>query len=223
MNKPREQHALDAYTKFLRNKGATPANLQLRMQFLQKLLPKLVGIACNGDAYREAVATFEQDIERKDWLFFLSVIREYYSFWVEDIKSIVVMSSDPAFDLEPVVMELLQGPLKTLWQKLDQEKFSTVESWSLKAYTHALKQHAPEQELIDTRVKLVKLVIVQMRTAPEPTNKQYRLSVDSIMFFFKSKQTRELFLAVVREFYYFWIGDPDAADHVLIGYVSNAA
>ncbi|HSH73618.1 MAG TPA: hypothetical protein VK974_11215 [Methylophilaceae bacterium] len=223
MNKPREQHALDAYIKFLQNKGATVTNLQKRNQFLQKLIPKLDRIECNGDAYRLAVETFERDIERKEWLFFLSVVREYYSFWVEDIKTIVGMSSDPTFDLEPVVMELLQGPLKALWQKLDQEKFTTVESWSIKAYTHGLKQHGASQSLIDTRVKLVKLVVVQIRTAPEPTNKQYRLSVDSIMFFFQSRETRELFLSVVREFYHFWIGDPDAADHLLVGYASDAA
>lgn len=223
MNKPREQNALDAYMNFLQSKGATATNLQKRDQFLQKLIPKLEGIECNGDAYRLAVESFEREVDRKDWLFFLSVVREYYSFWVEDIKTIVGMKSDPNFDLEPVVMELLQGPLKVMWQKLDQEKFSTVESWTIKAYSHGLKQHGADQALIDTRVKLVKLVIMQIRTAPEPTNKQYRLSVDSIMYFFQSKQTRELFLSVVREFYHFWIGDPEAADHLLIVTVDNAA
>ena len=31
------------------------------------------------------------------------------------------------------------------------------------------------------------------------------------------RDTRQFFLLVAREFYYFWIGDPDAANYIVLG------
>jgi len=98
---------------------------------------------------------------------------------------------------------------------LDKEQFDISETWPLKSYTLAFRQNGAAQSLVDTRVKLVKLLLIRLRDAPAKNHKIYRIAVDASVFLFAVKGTRHLFFAVVREFYYFWIGDPDAANYVL--------
>jgi hypothetical protein len=43
----------------------------------------------------------------------------------------------------------------------------------------------------------------------------YRTAVDLTLPLFTIKQNRRLFLVVVREFFHFWSGNPDAASMVL--------
>ncbi len=97
---------------------------------------------------------------------------------------------------------------------LDKEQFDVSETWPIKAYTLALRQNGAEQSLVDTRVKLVKLLLIRLRDAPAKNHKIYRIAVDASASLFAVKGTRHLFFAVVREFYYFWIGDPKAAEYI---------
>jgi len=60
----------------------------------------------------------------------------------------------------------------------------------------------------------VKILLLRLRDAPEKSSRHYRIAVDATVPLFEKQDTRRLFFAVVREFYYFWIGDPDAADHI---------
>jgi hypothetical protein len=61
---------------------------------------------------------------------------------------------------------------------------------------------------------LVKLLLVQLRATEEKDGKNYRAAVDAILPLFVMKETLHLFLAVVREFFHFWIGAPNAAIHI---------
>jgi len=221
MNKPREQEALNAYFKLLQNKGASSENLKRRAQFLEVLIPSLTNLPSDGFAYREVVESILPTVDTPNWPFFLSVIREYFHFWIMDIKAIAALHGDTGYEIEPSEWLPAENDLKTLWKQIETEKFTSVELWPVKSYTHALRQAGADQGLIDTRVKLVKLAIVRMRTAPELNNKHYRLTVDATMHLFKVKDTRDLFLAVVREFYHFWIGDPEAENYILIDKLSD--
>src|SRR5690606_14553215 len=97
---------------------------------------------------------------------------------------------------------------------LDHVKFVTAETWPLKTYALALRQSGAEQVLVDTRIKLVKILLIRLREAPAGSSKHYRIAVDATVPLFEKNDTRRLFFAVVREFYYFWIGDPDVTRHV---------
>lgn len=212
----REQEALEAYIRILRSKGASADGLALRESLLHKILPLLDEKECNGEAYREVVESIIPEVDKAHWPFFLTVIREFFRFWTGDIKAIAFLSAQSAFEIEPTSWQPLDQSLKSIWDKLDKEQFSTVEMWPIKAYTLALRQEGASKELVDTRVKLVKLVVLRLRDAPEFNNKRYRMAVDACLHLFEAKQTRDLFLAVVREFFYFWNGDPDAAQFIQI-------
>ena len=102
-----------------------------------------------------------------------------------------------------------------MWNTVDQEKFGTAEAWALKAYTKALRNENAEQTLIDTRLKLVKILLVRIKDAPVKDNKAYRIAVDATLPLFELKKNRRLFLAVVREFFHFWSGNPEAEKYIL--------
>lgn len=210
----REQEALNAYLNLLKIKGANEATLERRRQFLDRLFPALHDIRYEGSAYRSAVEKMLNEIDRMDWPYCLAVAREYFHFWIKDFKAIAAFTADCEYKVEPIDWQPVDLDIKSLWKTLDKERFDTVENWPIKAYSHALRQAGAEQVLIDTRVKLVKILLLRLRDAPGKSSRHYRIAVDATVPLFEKQDTRRLFFAVVREFYYFWIGDPDAADHI---------
>jgi len=216
MSLSREQEASAAYLKLLQNKGAPPEVLQRRQKFLETLCVELADKILDGTEYREAIETVMELMPADSWHECLTTSREFYVFWMRDFKAIAALSVNSAFDLEldswkPVT----ETSLKALSDRLDTEKFETSETWPLKAYTQALRYEGAEQALVDTRVKLAKIILMRLRDAPDRNRKHYRTAVDLTLPLFNVKQNRRLFLVVVREFYHFWTGNPDAGFMVL--------
>ena len=212
---PREQEALEVYIKLLTNKGFGPETFVLRINFLNKLIPFLVGKDLNGRIYRAAIEQVMDTVEEADWPESLTVAREYFPFWMNDLKAVALLSRVSTVDSLPIDWQPKHIELSELWQTVDAEKFGTTDSWALKAYTKALRDENAEQSLIDTRVKLAKILLVRMREAPDTNNKVYRTTVDATLPLFEVKKNRRLFLVVVREFFHFWAGNPDAEKFVL--------
>lgn len=221
MNDIREREAMNAYLKLLKNKGVDNEGLRQREHWLLALLPAIAGQPADGLIYREAVEHLLTEVEREQWPFFLSVVREYYHFWNHDIKAIAALNAGQEFELTPTKWQPIEQDIKTLWQRLDSEKFGVADTWPLKTYSHALRQEGASQALVDTRLRLVKLLLLKLRDVPERDHKVYRQAVNATVGIFTMKPTQRLFLAVVREFYYFWIGDPDAASHIQIERAEN--
>lgn len=215
MIQPREKHAIDAYLKLLKTKGADEASLEKRYLFLEKLCTHLVDKQVNGVDYRIAVEVLMDEIPADDWHASLSIAREYFAFWAQDIKSIAAYSRAQKFDVTAEHWKPTPTTLKTITDGLDTEKFQTSETWPIKAYTMALRNEGAELPLVDARVKLAKIMLIRLRGAPDRDQKFYRMVVDLTLPLFRSKDSRKLFLIVVREFYHFWIGNPDAANMVL--------
>lgn len=211
----REQQALEVYIKLLTGKGFGPDTFVPRINFLNKLMPLLADKALNGREYRDAIETLMDSVEKEDWPESLVIAREYFPFWINDIKAVALLSRNTAKDTLPIDWQPVQVVLSTLWHTVDQEKFSTTDSWALKAYTKALRFENAEQVLIDTRLKLAKILLVRLRDAPDKTNKAYRTTVDATLPLFEVKKNRRLFLMVVREFFHFWAGNPDADKFIL--------
>lgn len=215
MIQEREKIAIDAYLALMKSKGADAAMLEKRAEFLTILAPHLADKQVNGVDYREAVEHAMEQVQADDWHASLSVSREYFIFWAQDIKSIAAYSRTPIFNVKPIEWKPEPTTLKALTDSLETEKLEVSESWPLKAYIQALRFEGAEQPLVDTRVKLVKIMLIRVRGAPEHDQKYYRMAIDLTLPLFKNKDSRRLFLIVVREFYHFWIGNPDAASMVL--------
>jgi hypothetical protein len=212
----REHDAFAAYLRFLESKGATAENLMQRRELVQHLLPLLAAQPMDGNAYREQIECVLELLERTSWPAFLTVAREYYYFWANDIKSIAAMNTGGGYAIARLPDYVPLENLQSLWKSVDQEKFELAETWPMKAYASALRDEGAEKTIVETRGKLVKLLLLRLRTAEGKDAHHYRRAVDTTVPLFALKETRLLFLIVVREFYYFWIGDPDAASHVLL-------
>ena len=215
MDISREKEAVSAYLKILETKGAVSSMLLKRSLFLEKFIETLAGRALDGNQYREAIEQIIEAMPADDWHDDLTAAREFYPFWVKDFKAIAALNSNPGFEVEPINWKPIPASLKSLMEGLVTEKFEVSETWPLKAYAQALRQEGSEQSLVDTRVKLAKIVLVRLRSAPDKNHKTYRTAVDLTLPLFNIKNNRRLFLVVVREFYHFWIGNPDARSKVL--------
>lgn len=211
----REQEALEVYIKLLKSKGFGPDTFVQRTNFLNKLMPLLADQEQDGATYRQIVETFMDDMPENDWPECLLVAREYFPFWANDIKAIARLSQGATKDPLPIDWKPLEVQLADLWYAVDEQKFSRTDSWALKAYTKALRNEAADQVLIDTRVKLAKILLVRLSDAPDTDNKAYRTTIDATLPLFEIKKNRRLFLVVVREFFHFWSGNPDAEKYIL--------
>jgi hypothetical protein len=212
----REQEAIDVYSKWLEKKGLSSDSLARRLEYINALTPYLQDKECGGSVFREAVDIVLGQSPADDWPYVLAVVREYFNFWLKDFKAIAYLNQESNVDIESLLGKPLKGDLNTLWARIDDEKFTMVELWPIKAYSMALRQEGGEKSLVDTRVRLVKLLLIRLREYPEMNSVHYRLAVDSLLPLFKARQTRILYLAIVREFYYFWIGDPGAVNYIQI-------
>ena len=212
---PREQQAMEVYIKLLTGKGFGPETFVPRVSFLNKLMPLLADKELNGREYRTAIETIMDTIANDDWPESLVVAREYYAFWINDLKAVSLFSKNATEDPLPIDWKPIEVTLSSLWYTVDAEKFGTTDSWALKGYTKALRDENADQTLVDTRLKLAKVLLVRLRDAPDKNNKIYRIAVDATLPLFEVKKNRRLFLVVVREFFHFWAGNPEADKFVL--------
>lgn len=213
----REQKALEAYLKLIAGKGADARNLERRRSLLELALPALADRNADGVTYREVIDEIMLHVPREDWPFFLAVTREFFYFWMDDFKAIAALSTSGGFVLEAAAAYVRnEESFKQIWHRLDEEKFGVAEIWPLQAYKAALREAGADKQVIETREKLVKLLLIDLRDVTEKNGKTYRTAVDALQPLFVMKETRQLFLAVVREFFYFWLGDPGAADNIVV-------
>lgn len=215
MNKTREKEAINAYLKLLQSKGASSSLLHKRSLFLDKLAARLGELVQDGNEYRLQVEEMVESMPPDDWHDCLTAAREFYPFWVKDIKTIATLNLNSGFEVKPIDWKPGLVSLKNLTDSLETEKFDTSENWPLKAYAQALRHEGADQALVETRVKLAKIILMRLRGAPDKNNTAYRTTVDLTLPLFTIKQNRRLFLVVVREFFHFWTGNPEAASMVL--------
>jgi hypothetical protein len=214
MNRSRENEAISAYFKLLRSKGGNDASISQREVLFEQLVPLLAGIENSGTAYREVIERLMESQHASNWPANLVIAREFFPFWIGDFKAIGHLASEVGFDLHPVDWMPAEISMADIWKTIDQEKFSTAESWAIKSYSKAMKDLEAPDDVYDVRMKMAKILIVRLRDAPVTQKNAYRIVVDATTPLFELKPTRKLFLVVVREFYQFWSGNPDAKELV---------
>lgn len=207
MEVSREKKAVSAYFKLLEKKGAKSGMLYKRSVFLDKLTPLLENKELERTNYSKAISAAMGDIPAEIWHECLNTAREFYPFWMQDIKAIAAFSLHGGFDVQPLSWAPAQTTLMLLTERLKSEKFDATDVRQLKLYSNALKDKGADQLLLDTRINLAKILLMQLKGAPLGDARVYRTAVDFTLPLFKSDETKQLFLFVVREFYYYWIGD----------------
>lgn len=215
MTPSRETLAIQAYYKLLRQKGADPAIMATRDALFKDLTPLLANLPLTSSDYRDAVDHVLQDQPAQRWPEMLTIIREFYPFWREDVKAVLQYADTVGFELHPIGWQPAVIDLQSVWPNLHQEKFSSAESWPLNGYSKALNSlHFKIDMEIEVRMRMAKLMMLRLREAPMHEKNAYRITADATLPLFTMKHTRYLFLNAVREYYYFWSAHPDAANMV---------
>lgn len=203
----REKMAVSAYFKLLEKKGAKSGMLYKRSLFLDQLTPLLTDKDLDRSVYSKAISTVMKTIPADIWHESLNTAREFYPFWTHDIKAIAAFNLHGAFDIEPLQWKPEQPTLKSLTDRLKTEKFDVTDARQLKLYANALLDKGADKLLLDTRINLAKILLMQLKGAPIGDARVYRTAVDLTLPLFKADESKQLFLYVIREFYYYWIGD----------------
>lgn len=215
MDISREKKAINAYLKLLEKKGAKSGALYKRSHFLDQLAPLLVNKEQTRYVYSEAVNKLMHHISADFWHESLNTAREFYPFWMQDIKTIAAFSTQGGFDVNPLEWEPTYTSLKALTNRLATEKFDATDARHLKNYAKALADKGASKHLTETRINLVKILLMQLKGSPIGDNRVYRVAVDSILPLFKADESKQLFLYVIREFYSYWSGSLDVSSNAL--------
>ncbi|NOU24710.1 MAG: hypothetical protein HOO90_04150 [Methylotenera sp.] len=210
MNNDREHIALSAYLNLLERNGISKMLIRQRELVILKLIPYLEEIHTDGFSFRNAVDTYFKQIDQSQWATCLPVIRDYFSFWSNDIKAIIALNQDHAFGVNPTEWAPIEADLKQLWNSLDEIILTTSEAQPLESYEMELRKSGADDFFVVACKKLVKLLLLLLRSAPHKQPVAYRKALDANLTLFSSAEAYKVSLKVGREFYYFWKGDASA-------------
>ncbi|WP_036302621.1 hypothetical protein [Methylotenera sp. L2L1] len=205
----REKEAISAYFKLLEKKGAKSGMLYKRSLFLDQFIPLLKNQPLERSTYSKAIEKVIKTIPADIWHDSLNTAREFYPFWMQDIKAIAAFSRQGGFDIQPLKWQPTPTSLKVLTDHLKTAKYDITDTRLLTTYAEALKNKGANQQLLDNRLNLAKILLLQLKGAPTDDARVYRVAVDVTLPLFKIDENKQLFLLVIREFYQYWIDNPD--------------
>ncbi|WP_374356971.1 hypothetical protein [Chitinimonas sp.] len=201
--------ALTAYLSLLKGKGAATSLLTRRKHILRHLLSTLEAqsdqFRHNDDAgYRHAVDSTITKFPDEQQFEIISAAREFYPFWIGDMKTIARLNAADALALDHAPVDV-RGSLIDMFERMDADPWSHTEQVCLVEYLKRLNSQSQPDAVVDIRERLLQLLLFVIRNA-EPTPTAYRAGVDAMLTLFAKEDARRLFVDVAREFFYFWNG-----------------
>jgi hypothetical protein len=165
-----QKSALEAYLSYLNLKGIESEVIHQRMAFVTVMASHLNQKPKTREAYAETLNLLVQHSKQSLWLYDVTVAREFYPFWMEDIKAIARLSDSVGFDVQSIQWRPLPTTLKMLSLMLERELFSEQESLLLERYLHCLHQQGLARHVLLVQLKLAKIMLLRLRDAPVHNN-----------------------------------------------------
>lgn len=207
MDMTREEEALKAYVKLLSNQGLSERVIVQREFIVMRVSAFLKDIPTDGTRYRHAVDRFIATIDPAEIPTILPVIREFFSFWMRDIKAIAAMSQARVFSGSNPVSQVTHDELFKLWYELDKTTMTMLEKQTMDAFEQMTQLRGFEPALFKERMRMGKYLLLSLRDVSHKQSHSYRQMVDRSLPLFNAMGAQHVFLSVSREFYYFWRGD----------------
>lgn len=192
--------AVESYIYRLKAKGSDSEFIRNSKYYLIKLAQNLYGIKVDGSSYRLAVETLLSNIEIEDRSFFINLARDFYPLWINENKLL-----DKTNHEEAARLSLQKEAFLKLWNSIEQEFFSDEENWPLNLYATSMRQIGVLEKDIEISQKVAKVICIELRNNLN-SEENYRNAINRIQQLFTSKEMKEFFLIVSREFYHFWAG-----------------
>ncbi len=207
MEMNREQEAQKAYVRLLTGQGVSQRVLVQREFVIVRLSAFLKDIPADGSHYRQAVDRFIAGIDPAEIPTVLPVIREFFSFWVRDIKAIAAMSQAKVFSGTTPVTTVTQDELFKHWYELDKTVLNSQEKQTIDAFEQVILMRGYEPSVFKERMRMAKCLLLSLRHVSYKQSHSYRQMVDRNLPLFNALGSQHTFLSVSREFYYFWRAD----------------
>lgn len=207
MEMTREEEAHKAYVRLLTGQGVSQRVLVQREFTIVRLSAFLKDIPCDGTHYRQAVDRFIATIDTAEIPMVLPVVREFFSFWVRDIKAIAAMSQAKVFNGTAPASMATQDELFKHWYDLDKTSMTMAETQILEAFREVPTMKALDLATFKERMRMAKCLLVSLRNVSHKQSHSYRQMVDRNLPLFMALGNQHAFLSMSREFYYFWRGE----------------
>lgn len=204
MNKKnREKKSADAYLNFLQSKGAPTSLLYARSHFLDTFGISLKDKDQTRIAYANALQNTRKKLskEHKD---LLTIAREYFPFWMEDIKAIANFEKKFGFNALDSNWEPKPKSLKSLESAIKTDVYTIHEKQALNSYLEKIGKVINDFQSTNERLDLAKILLIRLRDAPDKNHNFYRKAIDITLPLFECKNKRKLYLEVARELYDDW-------------------
>ncbi len=211
MDREALQQALDAYLRLILRQGASEQVLQERRQLLDRLLPLLVGVSRDAQSFRRVVERFVNDSEVADRVTALTCAREYYYFWLGDVKKLVEITSRSGFTTRNVRLEMADS-LASLLERMQQQGFNTFPP-SLEIYLGKLFEDGMPEVDIQEREYLLKAMLFLLSGQPYRPD-SFRMVVDAMLLHLSDAQNQKAFVQLAREYFYYWLSFPPAHERI---------
>ncbi len=211
MDREALQQALDAYLRLILRQGASEQVLQERRQLLDRLLPLLVGVSRDAQSFRRVVERFVNDSEVADRVTALTCAREYYYFWLGDVKKLVEITSRSGFTTRNVRLEMADS-LASLLERMQQQGFNTFPP-SLEIYLGKLFEDGMPEADIQEREYLLKAMLFLLSGQPYRPD-SFRMVVDAMLLHLSDAQNQKAFVQLAREYFYYWLSFPPAHERI---------
>ncbi len=203
----REQQAIDAYLKLLQQKNAETellAEREVALALFAKLLKnKLQSRESYSAAIEKLLAKQPPEIQYR----YKQIAREFYAFWVGDIKAIAFFSKHFGFDLAPNQWKPNPMTLNEMAENINSMQFDESEKHAIIGYRNAMNDEGHSAVAVQSNIKLAKIILLRLRDAPVKNPHCYRIAIDLILPLFSLNESKAAFLNVVRAFYPCWLAE----------------
>ena len=212
--------ALDNYLAKAREREMAPASLEKRQRFLERLV-ELVDKAPFAPAmYRIAVARVLPEFANSaDAMLYKATAREFSHFLAdaEGGKTTEIGEADAARTPEvrieaPQSLEsLLEESATRAWyvSHLGRLQRQVRDLRNLERYLHSLRERGVGTQMVERQGRLLGAMLYLV--APHHANAlTYRAGVSAVLSLFdENSQQQRIFVELAREFYPYWLQDPD--------------
>lgn len=203
----REQQAIDAYLNLLRQKNAGADLLAERETALNLFAKHLKNKLPSRESYSSAIERLTAKQPPETQYRYKQIAREFYAFWVSDIKAIAFFSKHFGFDLAPSQWKPNPMTLNEMAENISGMQFDESEKHAIIGYRNAMNDEGLSAVTVQANVKLAKIILLRLRDAPVKNPHCYRIAIDLILPLFSLNESKATFLNVVRAFYPCWLAE----------------
>lgn len=199
--------ALEAYMRLLARQGAPAQVIDERRRILEQMLPWLDGVERSAEGFRVPCERLLQACAPDEQVLALTCTREFYYFWLGDTKKVVEITARSGFSVRNVRV-WLETDWEGLLTRMERDGFSRFPP-SLGLYLGKLFEDGMSEPDIHLRERLLKSLLYLLDGQPIQGD-SFRMMVDAVLLHLRDAELKNIFLQLVREYFYYWHQFPQA-------------